>query len=149
MIKSVKLQIRRQGKNTKVLEDCVVVVVVNYEEFLKKVIINEFHELEPTVLPDGTKEIEVGIAGDAGGGSNKFTIALMDRKDEKVKLHVILIYEAADTRMNNIKTLMIISEQIKAMNGRSISNHGKTFKIKQKGVFDLSAQYDLLGKQCS
>ena len=149
VLTDIKLQIRREGKEKKILNSCGVVYVRNYKQFVTKVIAEELSELKPTILPDGVREIEVGIAGDSGGGSMKLTMSLMNRIDTKVKLHVLLMYEAADTKMNNIRTFSLLTEEIKALNGDTIDVEGKTFRIKQKGMFDLSAQDDIVGKQNS
>ena len=64
-VSSLKLQIRRQGQNKKVLEFCPFVYIKNYRQLLETVIENEVDEDNSTfkILPDGTKEIEVGFAG--------------------------------------------------------------------------------------
>ena len=149
VINDIQLQIRREGKEKKVLNLCGVVYVRNYKEFVTKVIAHELTEIEPKTLPDGVREIEIGIAGDSGGGSMKITMSLMNRIDTKVKLHILLMYEAADTKMNNIRTFSLLTEEIKALNGDTIVVEGNTFRIKQKGMFDLSAQDDIVGKQNS
>ena len=60
-----------------------------------------------------------------------------------------MIYEAADTKLNNIRTFSLLTSQIKAMNGETLNINGKIFKILQKGVFDYPQQDDLVGKQNS
>ena len=148
-VTDIPLQIRREGKDKKVLKLCPIVYVRNYKEFVKKVITEELDDITPTLNGDGVPVIEIGFAADSGGGSMKFCLSIMNHKDTKVKLHVLMIYEAADTKLNNIRTFSLLTSQIKAMNGETLNIDGKIFKILQKGVFDYSAQDDLVGKQNS
>ena len=148
-VTDIPLQIRREGKDKKVLKLCPIVYVKNYKYFVKKVIKEELPDITPTLNGDGVPVIEIGFAADSGGGSMKFCMSIMNHKDRKVKLHVLLIYEAADTKLNNIRTFSLLTIQIKAMNDETLNIDGKMFKILQKGVFDYSAQDDLVGKQNS
>ena len=59
------------------------------------------------------------------------------------------MYEAADTKLNNIQTFSQLTEQIKEVNDEILSIDGKMFKIIQKGVFDYLAPDDLVSKQNS
>ena len=94
VITDIPLQIRREGKSKKLLKPSPVVYVRNYKSFLSKIIQDEIDEIEPAILEDGSKQIEIGLAADSGGGSMKMTISIMNRIDQRVKLHPILIYEA-------------------------------------------------------
>ena len=132
---SVKLQTKRQGQNKHGLEFCPLVYVKQYSKLLEHAIEKEIDEENTNfkILPDGTKEIEVGIAGDGGGGSVKFVFSLMNKKDGSLTQHVLLIYEAADTLMNAIRCISKISDQVKTMNRAKITVKGIKYTVKQKG----------------
>ena len=134
-VMSVKLQTKRQGQNKHGLEFCPLVYVKEYSKLLEHAIEKEIDEENTNfkTLPDGTKEIEVGIAGDGGGGSVKFVFSLMNKKNGSLIQHVLLIYEAADTIMNAIRCISKISHQIRTMNGAKITVKGIEYTVKQKG----------------
>ena len=131
---SVKLQTKRQGQNKHGLEFCPFVYVKEYSKLLEHAIEKEVDETNTTfkTLSDGSKEIEVGITGDGGGGSVKFLFSLMNRKNGSLTQHVLLIYEAADTLMNAIRCISKISHQIRSMNGAKITVKGIEYTVKQK-----------------
>ena len=149
IVTEIPLQIRREGKDKKVLKMSPVLYVKNYKEYVKKVITEELPNITPAISEDGVSIIEIGFAADSGGGSMKFCMSIMNHNDKKVKLHVLLMYEAADTKLNNIQTFSQLTQQIKEVNDEILSIDGKMFKIVQKGVFDYAAQDDIVGKQNS
>ena len=63
----------------------------------------------------------------------KFVFSLMNRKDGKLIQHVLFIYEAADTLMNNIRCISYLTEQFWKMNNAKLTVKGVTYTIKQKG----------------
>ena len=75
----------------------------------------------------------------------KWIMSLMNRNDKKIKLHILLMYEAADTRNNNVKTFTLLSQKIMEVNNDAMCIGGEEYKIHHKGVFDLAAQDDIIG----
>jgi hypothetical protein len=132
--KSIKLQIRRQGLNKHALEFCALVYVKNYRTFLELILRNEISDEDYSKLnqlDDGSREIEIGLTGDGGGGSVKFLFSII--KEEKLIQHMLMIYEAADTLLNLIRCFSHIRQQLKQMNGAKINVEGKRYTVKQKG----------------
>ena len=65
---------------------------------METVIENEIDDMEILqTLSDGSELLQVGITGDAGGNSMKHTFSLLNHKNGKLKQHVLMVYEAADT----------------------------------------------------
>ena len=148
-VTSLQLQNKRQGEEKYVLISKGVVYVKNIEEYIKILIKDEGDDQEFEVLPDGTLKVIVGLTGDAGGGSNKFSISLMDYKT-KAKDHVILWYDGADTMMNTVKAMSCgLRKSMEELNDKVIQVEGKHYLIHFQGCFDLKGQDELLGHQGS
>ena len=147
----IQLQIKRQGQEKYVLENKPLVYVKDIRQHLEIIINNEASEQEFEVMEDGTKKVVVGLTADAGGGSMKFSISLMNNKDDiTAKDHMILMYEAADTLTNTVKCLSqgLYQDMMKANDSIIVIDNQKHL-IHFQGVFDLKAQDELLGAQGS
>ena len=75
---------------------------------------------------------------DADGGGGRFIaeFAFLNRKDEKIILYPILIYEGTVVVRPNLEvTLGRLTKQFSDLDGSKIDLNGKSLIIKQLGVF--------------
>ena len=144
------LQIKRQGESKYATEQRPVVRVKDFKGLMQSVLENEIEDLKGLeTLEDGTKKVNVGLTGDAGGGSMKHLFMLMDQKDGEMKEHVFLMYEAADTIENAERIYRPVSQQLEEIANTVFSVKGSSYSLKLWGIYDMSEQDTILGKQNS
>ena len=109
------MQIKRQGQEKYVLENKPLVYVKDIRQHLEIIINNEASEQEFEVMEDGTKKVVVGLTADAGGGSMKFSISLMNNKENRFA-------RTADQSAfrKGIKTLAVITVLNSRYNSRKL-----------------------------
>ena len=106
------------------------------------------------ILEDGTKVVDVAFTGDSGGDSMKHLFMLLNHKKGELKPHIFLIYEAADTHYNSIPIYLEMRDQIDLVKDKVFTvtdEEGKEekYKVRLVGIYDMSEQDTILGKQNS
>ena len=84
---------------------------------------------------------------DAGGKRIVGEFTLLNRTDDKVKPHIILLYEGTDGYHNLYGTLGTLRDEIKQLNKSTIKVNTKFVKFSMKTVVDVGALSFLMGKQ--
>ena len=121
--------------------------MTNFQKIIQTVLEYEVAEcIFPDILTDGTKIVDVVMTGDSGGNSMKHLFAVINNKEGKLKPHVFMIYEAADTLRNSARIYLDISDQIKAAEDAVYEVDGSRYKVRISGVYDMSVQDTILGK---
>ena len=147
---SIQLQIRREGEQKKVQQFCPIVYVKDMKVYMETLIRSEAPDCDFNILPDGSKELICAIAADAGGGSMKFTLSILNNKDQHIRDHIIMIFEASDSIENLTRALSRgLLKDLKNLNESILTVDDEQYFIKMLGVFDYKAQHDMLGKQGS
>ena len=149
-VTNLLLNIKKQGANTADQELRPVVYTKDLSNYFLKILYEELSLLgDLRTLTDGSKLIEVALSGDSGGDSMKHTFSILNHLDGKIRQHVLLIYEAADSYSNSNKCYSMIRDQIKAMHHIKYKIGEQEYTVKLYGVYDLSEQDTILGKQNS
>ena len=137
----LQLQTKRQGEEVNRLEFRPAVYAKSVKALISKIIEIEAPDQNFQVLPDGTKKCIVGIAMDSGGGSTKCQIALMQDRHERIKDHMLFIFEASDTKHNTNKIFAQgIEEGLHEVADKVLEVDGELYLIEFGGVFDLKVR---------
>ena len=93
-----------------------------------------------------TGKLRICITLDGGNQSIKTCLCLMDiAADQDVILNIFSLYRGAECRENLSSTLSRYRRSFKEMHGKKVVVNGKEREIELFGLFDISAQGDLLG----
>ena len=137
----LQMQTKRQGEEVNRLEFRPAVHAKSVKNLISKIIQIEAPDQNFQILPDGTKKCVVGIAMDSGGGSTKCQIALMQDKEERIKDHILFIFEASDTKHNTNKIFAQgIEEGLHEVAEKILEVDGELYLIEFGGVFDLKVR---------
>ena len=133
----------KQGDKAARTEMTAVTIVNDIEDFVIKIVKAEAKHLE------GKNQIMFTLCFDAGGKRVVSEIVIVNRNDKKVKPHIIVIFEGTDNYENMNSTLGTLGEDIKQLDGKTITVDDKTFLLKFKTVLDGSAVNTFMGRQTS
>ena len=132
----------KQGKMRAKPEDTAVIRVKDLPEYITKIAKSEKSDLD---LKEG--KLLCCFDADAGGGRFVTSFGFLNRKDESVIIHPVLMFEGSDCRKNLEMTIGAYTEAIKSFDGSIIDIDGLQVEINFYGLFDLAALNLLLGKQ--
>ena len=131
----------KQGDKKAEVTKTEVTIVKKLSDFVSKII-----KAESEFLGDVTK-IEGAISVDAGGKRVVGEFTILNRKDKKVKPHIIVLFEGTDNYHNLNVTLGSLRDEISKLNKTTFKVNEKLVNFNMKTVVDGSALSTLMGKQ--
>ena len=134
----------KQGQNARKQTETCVLKVKELKTYIGKIVTSEAENL--THLSNGDK-LKICYDADGGGGRFLAEFAILNGKDQNIKLHPFLVFEGCDVRENLDIVFSSFTNQILALEGENFEVNGIEVVVEQFGVFDLCCLNTLIGKQ--
>ena len=131
----------KQGDKKAEVKETEVTIVKDLVKFVSKVVEAESNFLE------NVAKIEGAVSVDAGGKRVVSEFTILNRNDNKVKPHIIVLFEGTDNYHNLNVTVGTLRDQIKQLNKSKIKVNDKFVEFNMKTIVDGSALSTLMGKQ--